>query len=217
MANNNSLVIAVIGILVLAGVVGTIVSNPIGEAAKSSTAASKCTSDKNCYKIICTAVVGGDKPKCDLRTGTCYCGGICGDNYCDSVEKRDGTCNNDCQPIEAYFMFMIVGYPETFIFKLTDPIRIQEARDILAKKITDRTHVMGIIVKKPANYNSPWSYYLGPTTITFFEFATEVCDAGMVFVEEHLNEVGGALLPNNKWCPWRSVLVREVNPPDVSI
>lgn len=55
-----------------------------------------CTADKDCLDTICTQVVGGDKPKCDLSTNTCYCGGVCGDGYCDFVEKRDGTCPQDC-------------------------------------------------------------------------------------------------------------------------
>lgn len=55
-----------------------------------------CSSDKECTNLNCPQVVGGDKPKCDLTTNTCYCGGICGDGYCDSVEKRDGTCRQDC-------------------------------------------------------------------------------------------------------------------------
>ena len=56
----------------------------------------ECETDKDCLGIICTQVVGGDKPKCDLSTNTCYCGGVCGDGYCDFVEKRDGTCPQDC-------------------------------------------------------------------------------------------------------------------------
>ena len=33
---------------------------------------------------------------------------------------------------EAFFQFDYPPYPETFIFKLTDPAKIQEARDILS-------------------------------------------------------------------------------------
>ncbi|MFA6171091.1 MAG: hypothetical protein WCW77_03345 [Patescibacteria group bacterium] len=58
-----------------------------------------CKTEKDCSGLICPMVVGGDKPKCDLidrKAGTCYCGGKCGDKYCDSVEKRDNTCPKDC-------------------------------------------------------------------------------------------------------------------------
>jgi cytochrome bd-type quinol oxidase subunit 1 len=110
---------------------------------------------------------------------------------------------------EAYFVFDCPPDKETFIFKLTDPARIQEARDILNGKSTKKS-VMGIIVKQPAQYNPPWSYHLDPQTITFFEIAIEVCDASIQYVEDHLSEVGGSFLPDSRWCPWCSRLIKEV-------
>jgi len=113
----------------------------------------------------------------------------------------------------SYFKFHIDSRPNvTFIFKLTDPEKIQEARDILAGKPRTqwKIHVMGTIVKTSADYNQLWSYHLDPATIQFFEAAIEVCDASIRYVEEHLKEVGGALLPGNIWCPWGSRLVEEV-------
>ena len=61
---------------------------------------------------------------------------------------------------------------------------------------------MGKIVKDPTEYNSEWSYQLDSTSIEFFEIAIEVCDASIHYVEEYLDEVGGAFLPANIWCPW---------------
>jgi hypothetical protein len=40
--------------------------------------------------------------------------------------------------------------------------------------------------------------------------AIEVCDANMMYVEDHLDEAGGAFLPGNHWCPWDSRVTREV-------
>ena len=267
----------------------------------------QCSNDSNCASLICPQVIGGDKPKCDLKTATCYCGGTCGDGYCDSVEKRDGTCPADCdkcsdgthhgecsinkpkycdndslidncqvcgcplgqecqgngscivlkcsddtpynecsatKPLfcdngqlinncsvcgcpegktcqsdesceeileEAYFRFDYPPRPPTFIFKLTNPEKIREARDILAGRITDRIHVSGVILKEPATYNPPWSYHLDPSSIAFFEMAMEVCDAGIQAVEDHLDEVCGGLLPQCLWCPWGSTLIEEVD------
>ncbi|WPB77176.1 hypothetical protein KYC5002_50385 [Archangium violaceum] len=45
---------------------------------------------------------------------------------------------------------------------------------------------------------------------SFFDVAIEVCDADMGFVQEHLDEAGGAFLPGFLWCPWNSRLKREV-------
>jgi len=113
----------------------------------------------------------------------------------------------------AYFIFDIPPRPDTFVFKLTDPKKIQEARDILSGKQTGKTHVNGIIVKSAAPYNLEWKFHYDPQSITFFEFAKEVCDAEIQYVEDNLDKVGGAFLPGNRWCPWGSRLVREIPGP----
>lgn len=68
---------------------------------------------------------------------------------------------------------------------------------------------MGTIVARPAPYDPKWSHHLDPASITFFDFAIEVCDATIPYVAEHLDEVGGAFLPGDRRCPWSSHLVRE--------
>jgi hypothetical protein len=113
---------------------------------------------------------------------------------------------------EAYFQFDYPPSPETFIFMLSDPDKIQEARDILRGQRPSR-HIMGTIVKVPADYNPPWSYHLDPSSITFFDFAIEVCDAAIQEVEQHLNEACGSFLPDCRWCPWGSRLIAEVAVP----
>src|SRR5438445_9698711 len=120
----------------------------------------------------------------------------------------------------AYFKFDYPPYPETFIIKLDDPTRIQEARDILAGKIMDRIHVAGKIIKEPAIYNPPWSYQLNSSSIVFFQYSIEVCDSNIKYIEENLNQVGGSFLPGNFWCPWGSRLLEEVNdtiPPEITL
>ncbi|MER5637972.1 calmodulin-binding protein [Kitasatospora sp. NPDC002227] len=111
----------------------------------------------------------------------------------------------------AFFEF--TDGTDTFVFKLTDAAKIQTARNMLNG--TDTTHrgVMGTVVKTPAWYNSPWKYQLSPSSVSFFEMATEVCDASISYVNDHLTEVGGALLPKNTWCPWGSQLTREIKNP----
>ena len=51
-----------------------------------------------------------------------------------------------------------------------------------------------------------------PNSISFFSQAIEVCDANMMYVEDHLDEACGAFLPGCHWCPWDSRLTREVTP-----
>ncbi|MER7467465.1 calmodulin-binding protein [Streptomyces sp. NPDC097981] len=111
----------------------------------------------------------------------------------------------------AYFEF--TDGTDTFVFQLTDPARIRQARDILNGVDTENVGVMGTVVKSPASYNKPWKYHLAPNSVTFFGMAMEVCDASISYVNGHLGEVGGALLPRSTWCPWRSKLTREVSRP----
>lgn len=301
----------VAGVVILVGIAGfyfiglsalNLITSPSQQI--SNATAKTCLTDYDCHGIICPQVVGGDKAKCDLKTKTCYCGGVCGDTYCDSIEKRDSSCPADCnkcsdgtpygkcslnkpkycengtlinkcslcgclpnylcqndgscqlghctdgtaygscsvtkplycnngelinncakcgcpanllcqadgscKPQEAYFKFDVPPHPETFIIRLTDSIKIQKARDIISGKITDTIHVMGKIIKSPAGYNPPWTFYLDPASISFFQMAPEVCDAGISYVQQHLAEACGSFLPNCLWCPWGSRLISEV-------
>ncbi|MBQ8103493.1 MAG: calmodulin [Afipia sp.] len=97
-----------------------------------------------------------------------------------------------------------------FVVEITDEATIKKARAILSRRITESTSIRGVIVKTPKPYNRPWSWHLDPASIEFFGQAMEVCEASIVQVEKHLDEVGGAFLPHNNWCPWRSSLVEEV-------
>ena len=100
---------------------------------------------------------------------------------------------------------------KTFVIELVDEERIKEARSLL-KETNDKAskHVKGKVVIAPVGYNSPWSWHLNPTTISFAEADIEVCDSTIVYLEEHLDEVGGAYLPHNNFCPWSSRVIEEV-------
>ncbi|MEG4943231.1 hypothetical protein QUA80_24150 [Microcoleus sp. F4-D5] len=110
----------------------------------------------------------------------------------------------------ARFVLETPPAPDQFVIELTDESKIQQARNILNGTQKDETHVMGRIIKRPAPYNSKWSYQLDPASIGFFSFAIEVCDANIGYVEDHLDEAGGAFLPGLYWCPWNSRLVKEI-------
>ncbi len=119
--------------------------------------------------------------------------------------------------MKAYFAFEQIspaGELKQFVFQLQDPAKIKEARRILASGDQLKMHVQGKIVPSPIDYNPGWAFHLNPDTISFFEFQIEVCDANVAYVEEHLDEVGGAFLPNSFWCPWSSRLSKEVQWPE---
>ncbi|MGB9181984.1 MAG: Ig-like domain-containing protein [Pyrinomonadaceae bacterium] len=106
---------------------------------------------------------------------------------------------------EAYFMFNATTAPDTFVFKLTDPAKIQEARNIISGRLSKL--VVGTIIKRPVYYNSPWHYYLDPKSISFADAAVEVCDASIRYLEDNL---AGAY-PH--WCPWGTRQIREIAAP----
>ncbi|MFF0298047.1 calmodulin-binding protein [Kitasatospora sp. NPDC004614] len=109
----------------------------------------------------------------------------------------------------AYFVMTDVTHEE-FVIELTKSEEIEHARRLISGETTDRPHVMARIVPRPAPYNPRWSYHTNPESTEFFDFATEVCDATIPYVEEHLDEAGGAFLPGYRWCDWSSRLVREI-------
>lgn len=115
-------------------------------------------------------------------------------------------CGQQSDSPEAYFVFKTDAGPETFVFKLTDPQKIQQARHILttgARKI-----VAGTIIKQPVYYNSPWSYHLDPKSIGFVDFAVELCDANIRELEDNRH------IAYPDWCPWSSQLIKEIPPPE---
>ncbi len=113
----------------------------------------------------------------------------------------------------AFFRMDSPPHPETFVVKLRNPGRIEHARRILSGEETLAVGVMGKVVPRSKAWNAPWSYRLQPRSVAFFEVAIEVCDASIAYVEEHLDEVGGAFLPGRVWCPWGSRLIEEIDRP----
>jgi len=113
----------------------------------------------------------------------------------------------------AYFVMTDVT-GEHFTVKMTDQEDIDHARALLSGKTTEMPHVFGRIVKRYQEWNSRWSYYLEPASVAFFDVSIEVCDASIPYVEEHLDEAGGAFLPGGWWCPWSSRIISEL--PSVS-
>ncbi|MFD9289671.1 calmodulin-binding protein [Streptomyces sp. NPDC060030] len=98
-----------------------------------------------------------------------------------------------------------------FIVKITAPSAIQEAREIVERD--DQKILIGRIIKRQAGYNPAWSFHLDPERIQFSEAGLEVCDATTQYVEDHLDEAGGAFLPGLYWCPWTGRLIEEVPAP----
>jgi Ca2+-binding RTX toxin-like protein len=110
----------------------------------------------------------------------------------------------------AWFTFTDASN-EIFVIELRDPDPIEHARALLDGSDSSDPLIAGIVVKSAADYNIGWSYHLEPDSIFFFEVSTEVGDSTMRFIEDHLEEVGGELLPGSLWTGWSSALVDELN------
>ena len=106
---------------------------------------------------------------------------------------------------EAYFVLKQSPNNSTFIFKLTDPTKIQEARNIIA------THaqkiVGGTIIKQGVYYNPNWHFHFDPRTISFADVGIELCDAAMEGIEADIDNAW------TTWCPWNGVVVLASPPP----
>lgn len=113
--------------------------------------------------------------------------------------------------LPVYFTFDYPPAPETFVIELTDPAKIETARNNLGNP---NLHLMGKVIPAKAWYNYNWSYHLDPNSVDFFENAIEVCDASMQYLEDNLESICGSFLPQCSWCPWGSRLLFESNPAD---
>ncbi|EGG23526.1 putative calmodulin-binding protein CaM-BP15 [Cavenderia fasciculata] len=113
---------------------------------------------------------------------------------------------------EAYFSFKTQGSIHDFVFKLTDPKLINHARKLISGQIDSQPHIMGKIKKLSKPYNPHYEFHMDPDQISFFDFAIEVCDASLPYLEDNLKDACGAFLPGCMFCPWSSQLVEEVHP-----
>lgn len=101
-----------------------------------------------------------------------------------------------------------------FVFELNDPLKIDDARRILAGQEKIRVHVAGRVIPQSMPYNPEWSFHLDPASISFFAVQEHAAlDANMYYVEDHLDQIGSSFLPGRCWSPGDSRLVAEVWPP----
>ena len=109
-------------------------------------------------------------------------------------------------PQFAYFkVYDGAGSPD-FIIRLTNPETILFARNQITIPVEQRLSVTAIIVKEASCWNPNYRYHYDSDTVEFFEVAVEVCDANFVYVQDNLEEAGGAFLPGLRHCPGVALL-----------
>lgn len=97
-----------------------------------------------------------------------------------------------------------------FIARILDEAVIEEARAEIGKPDGWKI-ISGTISKEAVEWNPGWSFHFLPESVFFGELFFEVCDATVDYVEENLDEAGGAFLPNLQWCPWGTRVLGEVS------
>ncbi len=103
--------------------------------------------------------------------------------------------------IAAYFVFDTPPSQGVVTIKLTDPIKIRQAREIVART-SNTPHVQGTVVRERVSYNPGWSFHL--IVGGFFQVAPEYCDASIPGIESHPDIT--------TWCPWASRIYAEITP-----
>lgn len=154
---------------------------------------------------VCDSSIQGVEDNLDIIGGAMLPGNVWCPWSAELTEEVD-------VPEGRYFEFaMQHDEKERMVIKLTSKEKIKAIREII--KNSGSQILIGNIVKQPAKYDKRWSYHVEPSSIEFVDAAAEVCDASIQYVEDHLDEVGGALLPGNVWCPWESQMIRELRKP----
>ncbi len=128
--------------------------------------------------------------------------------FITSSEYRERFTRSDALP-EAFFEVGDPARTERFVLKLSDPVRIAEARGLVGGR---QIWSNGVVIKERVYYNRAWRYHLEPTSIGFADFTIEECQTGVMAVENGLDAVGGAFLFGNFMCVSGQIL-RELPPP----
>lgn len=113
------------------------------------------------------------------------------------------------QPTARFALTTIDG-EQLFVIELSDPAVIASARSILTSG--HQLIMIGTIQRGRTTYNPGWGFFVDPKSVHFAQQAIEVCDATATAVQAHLGDVGGSFLPQSRWCPWHTKLVREITP-----
>eukprot|EP01132_Coremiostelium_polycephalum_P004145 gene4145-5186_t len=93
---------------------------------------------------------------------------------------------------EAYFE--LNGLGNTFIIKLNNQSKIEQARRIISGQEQIYIYPMGKIIKEKIWYNPQWDYYMDPSTIYFVGIPNANCDFDFKTVNDQLACIYSALL-----------------------
>lgn len=130
-------------------------------------------------------------------------------------QSSEGGKSEAAKPARTVGYFKVTGAkPENdFVIALKKPEQIEAARAIVSGAETAKVRVSGIVVPGKVAWNKPWSFYVDPDSISFFELGSVTCSAATSTVEARLSEVGGSFLPGRRWCPFSAKVSEEITVP----
>ena len=94
--------------------------------------------------------------------------------------------------------FRVAGV-EQYKIRLTDPVDIEIARQLLAGE--EAPHIPnGVVVRDSSDVNVGYSWHIDPESLEFADFTTEVCDGLPSDVEK-------GLITSDRYCPWSAEVI----------
>jgi len=97
-----------------------------------------------------------------------------------------------------------------FIVRIYEADAISQARAEVEKTEGPWKIISGVVEKEAVEWNPGWSFHILPETVIFGEIFIGTCSFSIAFLEENLEDVGGSVLPDLRWCPWSSRVLEEL-------
>jgi hypothetical protein len=112
----------------------------------------------------------------------------------------DDADDSGSQPVEAPAVatFEVAGSEQYKIELVTDDL-VDHARRLLAGEEIAAIP-LGRVVRNDPSVNTPWSWHVDPSSLTFADVTIEVCDGLPSHVE-------GGLITSADFCPWSAEVI----------
>ncbi|MCF6212685.1 MAG: hypothetical protein L3J45_01530 [Flavobacteriaceae bacterium] len=132
-----------------------------------------------------------------------------------ACSNSDNTDNGMVIPQDNYRYFRLTvdlgGTIEKFLVRTSNSETLVVLDNLLSLPKNERAlHINGKIARGNNNYNYNWSWHFKDNEWTMVELSVELCDASPSFVENNLDYFISNI--NGSYCPWDSILDKEMLP-----
>jgi len=134
-----------------------------------------------------------------------------------SCEDKTSNSESDMKIPNDEFRYFKIAYPpvngETanFIVRTSNPEVITKLENQMSKPIKDRSqHINGTIISGNGGYNYDWSWRFKDDSWSVVDMSIELCDGNPFYIEENLDYFINRI--NGQYCPWSSVVEKELFP-----